>query len=230
MDDTTSWAPGPEDSTHTDKAPNLLCVATDGGKYTLVQEASGRMYVLKYGKPWPAGDLLVTGCNLILTVFQDLENARTLIASLNSVSLSLEAKYKEVQTKLEESERIRHGLYEELTQAKNGIGNLEGSYERQVDKLTAENRRLGRDLEKAHIELKSANREDVGNFMDSAAADKIKDMAKRIVELETQLNQANGIIRARDNAVNKLLDQLESANVDARPPVININFYTTKED
>jgi len=58
--------------------PALLSVAAGGGKYTVTQEASGRLSASRYGEPWRD----CTGDNLVLCLAQDLSEALGEVARL----------------------------------------------------------------------------------------------------------------------------------------------------
>jgi len=51
---------------------HLLCVTVRDGKYTVIQDKSGRLYAERYGEEWRdcAGD------NLILALAQEVKNLR----------------------------------------------------------------------------------------------------------------------------------------------------------
>jgi hypothetical protein len=53
-----------------------LRVTTSDGKYTVIQEEAGSMRFLRHGEPWPAADRDFAHVGLILTLAQDLEEAR----------------------------------------------------------------------------------------------------------------------------------------------------------
>ncbi len=61
---------------------DLLNITWDNGKYSLIQDATGKTSARRHGEPWPAGDELVFGCNYILSLGQALEAARERIAEL----------------------------------------------------------------------------------------------------------------------------------------------------
>lgn len=58
----------------------VLSVTTANFKYTLIQEADGRLHTLRHGEPWRD----CTGDKLILTLAQDLEAARERIRELET--------------------------------------------------------------------------------------------------------------------------------------------------
>ena len=61
---------------------DLLNITWDNGKYSLIQDATGKTSARRHGEPWPAGDDLVFGCNYILSLGQALEAARERVQEL----------------------------------------------------------------------------------------------------------------------------------------------------
>jgi len=56
----------------------LMKVSTDDGKYTVIQDSTGGMRALRYGEEWRD----CTGDGMILTLAQDLQDARAEIQRL----------------------------------------------------------------------------------------------------------------------------------------------------
>lgn len=55
---------------------DMLRVSVGDGKYTLIQDHTGRQYALRHGEKWEAGDLLV-GCGITLALGYAVDEART---------------------------------------------------------------------------------------------------------------------------------------------------------
>lgn len=56
--------------------PERLRVATDDGKYTVIQEDAGNMRFLRHRQPWPVADEEYQHVGMILALAQDLDTAR----------------------------------------------------------------------------------------------------------------------------------------------------------
>lgn len=59
-----------------------LNIITCDKKYTVIQETDGSMRFLRYGHPWPAADAQFAHVGIILTLAQDLREAREVIKDL----------------------------------------------------------------------------------------------------------------------------------------------------
>lgn len=57
---------------------DMLRVSTSDGKYTVVQDASGKQFALRYGEPWQN----LVGNGLTLALAHDLEEAREAVKAL----------------------------------------------------------------------------------------------------------------------------------------------------
>ena len=71
----------------------MLKVTVCEGKYTVIQEADGHVYALRYGEPWRD----VVGDNLILALAQEVETLREQSATQTKLVQDLQGSLKEAQ-------------------------------------------------------------------------------------------------------------------------------------
>lgn len=60
--------------------PNMLSVAVGDGKYTVIQDATGKTYALRHGEPWRD----CVGDNLVLALAYEVDALREKLARLEA--------------------------------------------------------------------------------------------------------------------------------------------------
>lgn len=70
-----------------------LNVTVGDGKYTVIQEANGRLRALRYGEPWPARDDSLIGDNLVLALAQEVQALREKIDEMKADALDMKIEH-----------------------------------------------------------------------------------------------------------------------------------------